>query len=108
MTSENNFRMIRNSPLAVELSEEQCMLLAKQAVTRNLKDGEVLIREGAVNDQLHVVVSGNLTVTRETGSGDWIALDLLRPRDMAGELGFLDGQEHSATLRAVARPRSLA
>lgn len=101
MTSDKNFKMLRNTSLAAELSEEQCMLLAEHAVTRSLKDGEILIREGTINDQLHVVVSGNLTVTRETGNGDWVALHLLRPRDMAGELGFLDGQEHSATLRAV-------
>lgn len=101
MTSDKSFKVLRSTPLAAELSEEQCMLLAEQATTRSLKDGEILIREGTINDQLHVVVSGNLTVTRETGSGDWVALHLLRPRDMAGELGFLDGQEHSATLRAV-------
>ena len=101
MTADKNYQMVRSSPLAVELSDEHCLLLAAQAVTRDLADGEILIHEGAVDNELHVLVSGSLAVTHETGSGDWIALHLLRPRDMAGELGFLDGMEHSATLRAV-------
>jgi CRP-like cAMP-binding protein len=101
MTTNQNFSMVNGSPLAAELDEAQCLLLAEQVTTRSLKDGEILINQGSVDNELHVLVSGSLAVTHETGNGDWIALHLLRPRDMAGELGFLDGLEHSATLRAV-------
>jgi CRP-like cAMP-binding protein len=101
MDTSSNIEMVSGSPLAAELDQEQCLLLAQQVTTRRLKDGEVLISEGAVDNELHVLFSGSLAVTHETGNGEWIALHLLRPRDMAGELGFLDGQEHSATLRAV-------
>jgi len=93
--------MVRNSSLATELDDEQCRLLAQHVTPRSLGDSEILLREGEVDNHLYVIVSGSLAVTRETGSGDWIALHLLRPRDMAGELGFLDGLGHSATLRAV-------
>jgi CRP-like cAMP-binding protein len=101
MIVNNNLQMVKGSPLTAELTESQCQLLAEQVTTRCLKDGEILISEGAVDNELHVLVVGSLAVTHETGSGDWIALQLLRPRDMAGELGFLDGLEHSATLRAI-------
>ncbi|MDD5176209.1 MAG: cyclic nucleotide-binding domain-containing protein [Sterolibacterium sp.] len=101
MTSADSFLMVRNSSLATELDDEQCKRLAQYVTPRSLSDSEILIREGEVDNHLYVVVSGSLAVTRETGSGDWIALHLLRPKDLAGELGFLDGLEHSATLRAV-------
>ncbi|MFA7270248.1 MAG: cyclic nucleotide-binding domain-containing protein [Sterolibacterium sp.] len=101
MTPNNCFEMVRNSSLATELDDEQCRLLAQHVTPRSLGDSEILLREGEVDNHLYVIVSGSLAVTRETGSGDWIALHLLRPRDMAGELGFLDGLGHSATLRAV-------
>jgi CRP-like cAMP-binding protein len=101
MQTNINIRMVSASFLAADLDLEQCQLLAQQVTTRRLKDGEVLISEGAVDSELHVLVSGSLAVTHETGNGEWIALHLLRPRDMAGESGFLDGQAHSATLRAV-------
>lgn len=101
MSGNINFSMVKGSSLAAELDEAQCLLLAEQVTTRSLKDGEILISEGSVDNELHVVVSGSLAVTRDSGDGDWIALHLLRSRDLAGELGFLDGMVHSATLRAV-------
>jgi CRP-like cAMP-binding protein len=101
METNTNIEMVSGSPLAAELDREQCLLLAQQVTLRSLSDGEILISEGTVDNELHVLVSGSLAVTHETGNGEWIAMHLLRPRDMAGELGFLDGLEHSATLRAV-------
>jgi CRP-like cAMP-binding protein len=101
MESSRNFEIVSDSPLAAELDKAQCVLLAEQVTTLSLQDGEILIREGDVGSELYVLVSGSLAVTRETGNSDWIALHLLRPKDMAGELGFLDGLAHSATLRAV-------
>lgn len=101
MTTDRSFEAVRASPLARELNDEECAALAKLVAMRSLQDGEVLIKEGEVGNDLHVIVSGNLAVTRETGSGDWITLHVLRQPDMAGELGFLDDLEHSATLRSI-------
>jgi len=101
MTIDANYEKVRNSPLAMELSDEQSAILAKLVVNRGLKDAEVLIKEGDVSSDLHVIVSGSLAVTRDSGSGEWIVLHVLRPHDLAGELGFLDNLEHSATLRAI-------
>ena len=92
---------VRSSPLSAELNEEQSAILAELVEGRILKDADILIREGEVSNELYVVVSGNLAVTRESGKGDLITLHVLRQRDLAGELGFLDGLEHSATLRAI-------
>lgn len=101
MTVDANYEKVRSSPLAMELSDEQSAILAKLVVNRNLKDAEVLIKEGNISSDLHVIVSGSLAVTRDSGNGDWIVLHVLRPHDLAGELGFLDNLEHSATLRAI-------
>jgi CRP/FNR family cyclic AMP-dependent transcriptional regulator len=95
------FDIVSNSPLGVELNEDHSAILSKLVDIRSLKDGEILIREGAADSVLFVVVSGSVAVTRGTGAADWIVLHVLKPRDLAGELGFLDGMEHSATLRAI-------
>src|ERR1035437_7222700 len=95
------YENVRSSPLAVELNDEQSVILAELVETKSLKDGDILIREGEVSNELYVVVSGNAAVTRERGNGDSITIHVLKPRDLAGELGFLDGLEHSATLRAI-------
>jgi len=101
MSRTKFYQSVRSSPLAVELNDEQCEILAELVDTRYLKDGDVLIQEGEVSNELHVVVVGNVAVTRDAGNGDAVTIHVLRPRDLAGELGFLDGLEHSATLRAI-------
>jgi CRP-like cAMP-binding protein len=95
------YQDVRSSPLAVELDDAQVRALADLVEARSLKDGEILIREGEVGSELHIIVAGHMAVTRESGEGDWITLHTLRPRDIAGELGFLDNLEHSASLRAL-------
>jgi CRP-like cAMP-binding protein len=95
------YENVRSSPLAIELNDAQAQILAELVESRNLKDGDILIREGEVGNELHVIVAGHVAVTRESGNADWITLHVLRPRDLAGELGFLDDLEHSATLRAM-------
>ena len=101
MATTKYYENLRSSPLAVELNDEQSAILAELVETRNLNDGDILIREGEASNELYVVVAGNVAVTRESGNGDSITIHVLRPRDLAGELGFLDGLEHSATLRAI-------
>jgi CRP/FNR family cyclic AMP-dependent transcriptional regulator len=93
--------LLRLSPLIVELNNEQQLILAGLITSRTLKDAEILIREGEVSNELHLLVSGSLALTRDIENGEWIVLHVLRPRDLAGELGFLDDLPHSATVRAI-------
>jgi CRP/FNR family cyclic AMP-dependent transcriptional regulator len=97
----NHAEMVRSSPLVAEMDDQQKDIIANLVTWRSLDDEEVLIREGEVSNELHVIAAGSLAVTRDTGNAEWVVVHLLRTRDMAGELGFLDSLEHSATLRAV-------
>lgn len=97
----NNQCFILGSVLGKDLSGEECAQFKKLGSVKDLADGEVLIAEGAVDNSLHIVVDGNLAVTRQAAGGDWVTLHVLRKGELAGELGFIDGLEHSATLRAM-------
>jgi CRP/FNR family cyclic AMP-dependent transcriptional regulator len=94
-------RMIKNSVLGEELSDQQCALLAEVITVRGLREGEFLLEEGHQDDSIHVIVKGKLEVLKQTGGGDWVTLHMLKEGDMAGELGFIDGMEHTAALRAI-------
>jgi len=96
-----NRKMIHNSILGNDLSDEQCDRLAEQVAELCLKDGDFLFKEGEVNNTLYVLVHGRFEVLRGCAAGDELTLQILKPGDMAGELGFLDGQPHSASLRAI-------
>ncbi len=99
--------LLNGSPLAAELSGEQCAVLAQISTVRNLGDNEVLIEEGQSDNTLYVILHGKLAVTRDTGTGEWTTLHILHQGDMAGELGFVDGTPHSATLRAAGEAQVL-
>ncbi|MEN8177902.1 MAG: cyclic nucleotide-binding domain-containing protein [Pseudomonadota bacterium] len=96
-----NPQMIQDSPLGRELSPEQCEKLAKVVAVLGLKDGEYLLEEAHQDEILYVIVDGRLEVVKCTALDDCVSLQLLKQGDMAGELGFIDGQPHSAGLRAL-------
>ena len=92
---------ILNSPLGRELTPEQSSKLAEVVSARCLEKGMFLLEEGHKDDSIHVVTGGELEVVKATGGGDWVTLQVLRPGDMAGEMGFIDGAEHSASIRSL-------
>ena len=92
---------IKASPLGTELSDDQCEMLAEVTSACGIRDGAFLIEEGQKDDALHVISSGMMEVVSQTGGGDMVTLQVLRDGDMIGEMGFIDGVEHSAGLRAM-------
>ena len=101
-TNTWKLELVRNSALAVELTGDQCAVLADLVSVKELADGDVLVRQGAADNHLYVIVSGALAVARQVeGNGQWINLHLLTKGDLAGELGFMDGRPHYAALRAT-------
>ena len=97
---EANYKLLSSTPLAADLSKKECIALAERGVISKLKDGEVLLKEGKVDDCLCVIIKGRLAVTRKVGGGERIIISTLKKGDIAGAMGFLDGNPHSASLRA--------
>src|SRR5215217_196589 len=91
---------VRTSPLAAGLSQQQIEVLAGLIGRETFAAGEVIAREGTVDDRLVVVVDGTLDVVRHRGTPDETVLATLRTGDLAHELGFLDGTPRYATLVA--------
>ena len=98
---------VRNCPLAAGLSQQQVEVLAGLVGSETFSAGEVLAREGTVDDRLVVVVDGTLDVVRHRGTPDETVLATLRAGDLAHELGFLDGTPHYATLVATSAAQVL-
>jgi len=92
---------IKSSPLGTELTDAQCAMLAEVTTACGIRDGAFLIEEGQKDDALHVITSGMMEVVSQTGGGAMVSLQVLREGDMIGEMGFIDGVEHSAGLRAM-------
>ena len=64
-------KLILESSLGVELSQDEAAALAGLMSTRELDDGEFLISEGTADDSLHVVVTGKLEVVKSAGADEF-------------------------------------
>jgi CRP/FNR family transcriptional regulator, cyclic AMP receptor protein len=98
---------LSSSKLAFELTAAQCATLARSMTMRDLKQGDVLVREGDTDDHLYVVASGSLGIIKAAGTDNEVTLNALRPGDVAGELSFLDGTTRFASLVALSDTRVL-
>lgn len=103
MSTGHDFTPLRHSSLTASLTDEQVEALAHIACCRRLADQEILIREGNIDNSLHVITEGAIAVTRDVGRGEYTTIHVLRTGDMAGEMGFISGQPHTATLRSLGR-----
>ena len=94
-------KLVSDSILGGELSPAQCAALASVVRIGRVPPGEYLIEEGASDDSLYVVLKGALDVVKNAGPGEPASLAVLRPRDLAGEMSFIDGTRHQTGLRAI-------
>ena len=107
MNDQPMFDALRPSKLAVELTDEQCHRLAAAMQLRDLKEGEVLVREGDDDHHFYLVVSGKLGVIKSVGTPEQVTLNTLATGDFAGELSWLDGSRRYASLVAMDSTRVL-
>lgn len=101
VVSQDLIDAIRSSRLSEGLSDDECAVLAEITSRRQLADDEVLISEGQSDDCLYVMLSGRVGVTKETAGGEETNLHILGKDEFAGLMGFVDGKEHTATLKAL-------
>jgi CRP/FNR family cyclic AMP-dependent transcriptional regulator len=107
MTDAAILEGLSTSKLAVELNDAERRILAAAMTLRDLKQGEILVREGSADDHLYVVASGVLGVVKGAGMEEEVTLSAIRPGNMVGELSFLDGASRYASLVALSDTRVL-
>ncbi len=67
---------------------------------RKFADGEVIFREEDLCDAAYALIDGNVELTKKGPTGP-VILAILRPGEMFGEMGIIDGSARSATARAI-------
>ena len=107
MNDQPMFDALRPSKLAVELTDEQCHRLAAAMQLRDLKEGEVLVREGDDDHHFYLIVGGKLGVIKSHGTPEQVTLNTLAAGDFAGELSWLDGSRRYASMVAMDATRVL-
>ena len=91
---------LRATPMFADLPTEHLDRLAAASSPMTLSAGELLINEGDEADDIYVVVSGELDVTKRSGNAD-IPLARVGPGALQGELAALERGHRMASVRAV-------
>ena len=66
---------------------------------KNLKAGEILIKEGEKSNDLYLLMKGSLKVTITKGTTNY-EVETIMPGKLAGEMSFLDMKPRSANVTA--------
>ncbi|MCF8197728.1 MAG: peptidase domain-containing ABC transporter [Sulfuritalea sp.] len=81
-----------------DVPREALIELADRVTLRELRQGDLLIEQGARDDVLYIVRKGELVVTRREAPSHRIAL--LGERDVVGEMAVLSGEQRIADVTA--------
>ncbi len=87
---------LRRCTLFESLSADQLAKVAEIATPRAVRAGEVIFREGAAGDEMFVVASGRVRISKEIPGAGEEALTLLGPGSYFGEMAVIDDAPRSA------------
>jgi serine/threonine protein phosphatase PrpC len=94
--------VLAKMPLFARLSERELLRVMQSVEVREFKEGEVVIKEGDKGDELFIVLSGNVRVSR----GEATLTDLGQGEHV-GEMALIRSVPRSATVTAIGGPAEL-
>lgn len=83
------------------LSEDEWQMIIRNAQTINFSDGDILLKEGEVDDAVYIVVSGKVEVVGSKAFGRVNRIATIDEGSVFGEVAFFDANPRSASVRAI-------
>ena len=105
MADQAKAKIVKASKIGTELTDAQCTVLSELIELKEYADGDVVVAEGATDDNLRIIQSGALAVANKSPDGTWMRLNVLTAGDLAGELAFMDSKPRYAALVAIGPTR---
>jgi CRP/FNR family cyclic AMP-dependent transcriptional regulator len=99
--------MLKNVPIFSELSKRDLNRVGKLMVSRPVKAGEVIIKEGDQAAGFFIISTGMVEVVHDV-DGTAEKLAELGPGDFFGEMALFEGFPRNATIRATEDTECLA
>ncbi|NIQ00036.1 MAG: cyclic nucleotide-binding domain-containing protein [Nitrospinaceae bacterium] len=62
--------------------------------------GETIFDQGSVSDCAYIIESGSVEILEKQSDGEYRLIEVLKPNEIFGEMGVIDGLPRSATARA--------
>lgn len=97
-------RLLRAPTATLDLTEAEARVVAGCMRLKNYPRGATLLRQGDKSNTSYMLllITGEVTVdTVDSGQTDMVAISVLGPGNLIGELGMLDGAARSASCTAA-------
>ena len=91
---------LRGLPYFADLDDVLINEVCAHSEAIKVEPGTTIIKEGSLSEEMYVVVSGELEVTKK-GSSRNIVLATLGPGEVVGEIALLDGAPRTASVTAT-------
>lgn len=101
--TKDHMEVFRNAYLFQELEPSELELFMEKARYADLSPNSVIIREDDPGEQLFLILSGKVRVTKRTFEGIEQILGILEAGDFFGEMVLLDRRSRSASVYAHSR-----
>ena len=92
--------LLRRVPIFSGLTPAQMSQLSGNVTKQRFKRGELIVEQGKKSGALFVILSGRARVTVTDKRAKEVILAILGPGDCIGEMSLIDGQSHSASVKA--------
>ncbi|MDO5652520.1 MAG: Crp/Fnr family transcriptional regulator [Brachymonas sp.] len=102
MAIVSNQELIRRVPLFSDLSPAQSSIVSATVEKRRFKRGDLIVEQGKISGALYMILSGKARVLSQDDRGREVIMATLEVGDAIGEMSLIDGEPHSATVRAEA------
>jgi len=93
--------LIKKCPLFSYFTDEDISYLLPLFKTIRIAQGEILLHQGDVSDNIYIVVSGSLVSVLNYGFDKQKIIGMINPAETVGELGIISGEPRSLTVKAV-------
>lgn len=100
MAIVSNLDLIRRGPLFSDLTAGQSSILYASVDKKRFKRGENIVEQGKISGTLFMILSGKVRVLSQDARGREVIMATLEVGDCIGEMSLIDGEPHSATVRA--------
>lgn len=101
MIYDEKLKRLKSLHILRQIPERQLVALAEFVRPRELKDGEVLFREGSRGMSLYFVSSGKIRISKQAGSQAAQDLAVLGQGEFFGEMALVEEATRSASAIAV-------
>lgn len=96
-----DLELLREQQFFNDLDNDEVKVIADITSKKNFEQGDTIFRDGEDGESIYIIKKGEVKACREAPDGELFTLTLLKDGEIFGEMSFLDGRPHSATMVAL-------